>query len=50
MTKAMFINGSPRQKWNTAQLLERAMQGASDASAEVELGRMPQCSPTLISS
>ncbi len=35
--KAMFINGSPRQKWNTSQLLERAMQGASDAGAEVEM-------------
>ena len=33
----MFINGSPRKNWNTAQLLERAMQGARDSGAECEM-------------
>lgn len=28
MTKAMFINGSPRKNGNTAKLLNRAMEGA----------------------
>ena len=37
MTKALFINGSPRKNGNTAQLLMRAMEGASEAGAEVEL-------------
>ena len=35
--KAMFFNGSPRKNGNTAQLLKRAMDGASEAGAEVEL-------------
>jgi len=34
--KALFINGSPRKNKNTALLLQRAMQGAADAGAEVE--------------
>ena len=29
--KAIFINGSPRKKGNTAELLSKTMQGASDA-------------------
>lgn len=37
MTKALFINGSPRKQWNTAQLLQKAMEGAKDAGAEVEM-------------
>jgi len=37
MTKALFINGSPRKNGNTAQLLKRAMNGAREAGAEVEL-------------
>ena len=37
MTKALFINGSPRKNGNTAQLLKRAMDGAREAGAEVEL-------------
>ena len=37
MTKALFINGSPRENGNTAQLLKRAMDGAREAGAEVEL-------------
>lgn len=34
--KAVFINASPRKKFNTAQMLESAMQGAREAGAEVE--------------
>jgi len=37
MIKALFINGSPRKNFNTAQLLQRAMDGARDAGAEVEM-------------
>ena len=37
MVKALFINGSPRKNFNTAQLLQRAMEGASEAGAEVEM-------------
>ena len=37
MVKALFINGSPRKNGNTAQLLKRAMDGAREAGAEVEL-------------
>ncbi len=35
--KAIFINGSPRKKWNTFKALESAMKGAQDAGAECEL-------------
>lgn len=35
--KALFINGSPRTKGNTAQLLGRAMEGACKAGAETEM-------------
>lgn len=35
--KAIFINGSPRKQWNTAKMLESAMNGAQEAGAEVEL-------------
>lgn len=34
--KALFINGSPRKNGNTAKLLQRAMEGAEEAGAEVE--------------
>ncbi len=37
MTKALFINGSPRKNGNTAKLLQQAMNGAIDAGAEVEM-------------
>ena len=36
MMKALFINGSPRKNGNTAKLLQRAMEGAEAAGAEVE--------------
>lgn len=35
--RAMFFNGSPRKNWNTAKLLESAMEGARSAGAEAEL-------------
>ena len=31
------INGSPRKKWNTATLLEKALEGAASRGAETEL-------------
>lgn len=31
------INGSPRKKWNTATLLEKALEGAASQGAETEL-------------
>ena len=37
LVNAMFFNGSPRKHFNTAQLLEKAMEGAREASAETEL-------------
>jgi len=35
--KIIAVNGSPRKKWNTATLLEKAIEGASSRGAEVEL-------------
>ena len=35
--KALFVNGSPRKNWTTAQMLEKAMDGARTAGAEVEM-------------
>jgi len=35
--KVMAINGSPRKKWNTATLLEKALEGAASKGAETEL-------------
>ncbi len=35
--KAMFVNGSPRKGWNTAKMLESAMQGATEAGAECDM-------------
>ena len=35
--KVMAINGSPRKKWNTAMLLEIALEGAASQGAETEL-------------
>lgn len=35
--KALFINGSPRKNWTTAQMLEKAMDGARNAGADVEI-------------
>lgn len=35
--KAIAINGSPRKNWNTAALLNAALDGAREAGAETEL-------------
>ena len=35
--KALFLNGSPRKNFNTAQMLQKAMDGARAAGAETEL-------------
>ncbi len=35
--KVIAINGSPRKKWNTATLLEKALEGASSEGAKTEL-------------
>ncbi len=37
MTNVIAINGSPRKKWNTATLLEKALDGAASKGAETEL-------------
>ncbi len=34
--KAILVNGSPRKKWNTAQMLAAAEEGAKAAGAETE--------------
>jgi len=35
--KVIAINGSPRKKWNTATLLEKALEGAASEGADTEL-------------
>ncbi|NLO30419.1 MAG: flavodoxin family protein [Methanosarcina mazei] len=35
--KVTAINGSPRRTWNTATLLEKALEGASSEGAETEM-------------
>jgi multimeric flavodoxin WrbA len=35
--KVLAVNGSPRKKWNTATLLEKALDGAREGGAETEL-------------
>ena len=35
--KVMAFNGSPRKKWNTATLLNKALEGAASQGAETEL-------------
>ncbi len=35
--KVIAFNGSPRKKWNTAMLLEKALEGAASQGAETEL-------------
>jgi multimeric flavodoxin WrbA len=37
MVTVIAINGSPRKKWNTATLLEHALEGAVSQGAETEL-------------
>ena len=35
--KVLAINGSPRKTWNTATLLNKALEGAASQGAEIEL-------------
>lgn len=35
--KIVAVNGSPRRQWNTATLLEKALEGAASVGAETEL-------------
>ena len=35
--KVIAFNGSPRKKWNTATLLDKALEGAASQGAETEL-------------
>ena len=35
--KVIAVNGSPRKNWNTAILLEKALEGAASSGAETEL-------------
>ena len=35
--KVVAFNGSPRKTWNTAQLLEKAMEGLASGGAETTL-------------
>lgn len=35
--KVIAVNGSPRKKWNTATLLEKALDGAASQGAETEI-------------
>ena len=35
--KVIAFNGSPRKKWNTATLLEKALEGATSQGAETDL-------------
>ena len=37
MGKVIAINGSPRKTWNTAKLLENALEGAASTGAETEM-------------
>ncbi|MCR4871212.1 MAG: flavodoxin family protein [Atopobiaceae bacterium] len=37
MKKIVAVNASPRNKWNTAQLVREAAAGAQEAGAEVEI-------------
>lgn len=35
--KALFVNGGPRKRNNTAQMLENALKGAQEAGAQCEM-------------
>ena len=37
MIKALFVNGGPRKNKNTMQVMQKAMEGAAGAGAEVEI-------------
>jgi multimeric flavodoxin WrbA len=36
-SKVIAVNGSPRKEWNTAMLLEKALEGAASKGAETKL-------------
>jgi multimeric flavodoxin WrbA len=36
-SRVVVINGGPRKKWNTAQLLEKALEGAKSVGAEADM-------------
>lgn len=38
--KALFIDAGPRKNWNTAQMMEKAAEGAKSAGADVEIVRL----------
>ena len=35
--KALFINGGPRKKWSTYNMLKKAMEGAAEAGLMLNL-------------
>ena len=35
--KVIAVNGSPRKNWNTATLLQKALDGAASQGAETEI-------------
>lgn len=41
--KVIAFNGSPRKNWNTAMLLEHALEGAASQGAETELIHLYDC-------
>ena len=41
MKKIYAINGSPRKNGNTAQLLQKALDGAASAGAEIRKTQFP---------
>ena len=47
MKKIVAINTSPRAKWNTAQLVRAAAQGAEDAGTEVEVINLYDLEPFM---
>jgi multimeric flavodoxin WrbA len=38
--KVLAINGRPRKTWNTAMLLQKALEGAASHGGETELGHL----------
>lgn len=43
--KFLAVNGSPRRRWNTAQLLEQTVRGADAAGADAELVHLRDLAP-----
>jgi len=38
--KVVAVNGSPRKRWNTATLLEKALEGAASRGADTEIAHL----------